>query len=71
MIKPSGLPVTNINFVDLSYRFTAGRTTFSVDARNLLNTWEYLSVSVGDAVTTTSTVKMRPASVVFRVKRDF
>lgn len=70
LIKPSGLPVTSVNFVDLSYRITAGRMTFSVDARNLLNTREFLSVSVGDAVTTTSTMKMRPASVVFRVKRD-
>lgn len=71
LIKPSGLSVTNVNFVDLSYRFTAGRTAFSIDARNLLNTKEYFSVSVGDAATSTGTMMLRPASVVLRVRRDF
>lgn len=58
-------------FSDLSFFYNAHRVEYSVEARNILNTRSFYTISYADVTKYAYTSGIRPCSVLFKIKFNF
>lgn len=58
----------NMFFLDAGLEYNIGRMAYSIEARNLLDTRVFNSASYSDITSYVYSYKLRPASVMFKVK---